>query len=274
MDTNKDNIPVSALYTAATWRWGRLPCAELVTPAGAKSLFNIVNAYMVLYRWLNPAKFSLQHTLLHRHTAINHLLTQAACPQVIEIAAGFSPRGSMASANANVHYFEVDMPDVVALKNRQLQSSPTGSTVLARNNFKLLSGDITQLDFSVFPAQRSFIITEGLMMYFKREMQLQIWKKIADYLAINGGEYVFDYIPLDDEPPRSAFGASLSRIKNRLLPQEPTYAYDERTRMQVADDLRMAGFTHVDVYSSAEIARAWQLPHSEIKTRVIVYHCR
>jgi O-methyltransferase involved in polyketide biosynthesis len=279
VDTNKDNIPVSALYTSATWYWGRLPCADLVIPAGAKVLFRIVNAYMVLYRWLNPEKFSLQHMLLHRHTAINRLLTQAKCEQVIEIAAGFSPRGSMASANPVLNYFEIDLPDVVALKNKQLLSSSAGSAVLARDNFKLLPGDVTQLDFEEFPPRRSFVITEGLMMYFNRAAQLQIWKRIADFIASNGGEYVFDYIPIDDEPPRSRLGTALSRLRDRLFAKQlrekgPTFAYDERTRMQVADDLRSAGFQQVDVYSSAEIAREWSLPHSNVKTRVIIYRCR
>lgn len=274
MDTNKANIPVSALYTSATWHWGRLPCADLVIPDGALALFNVVNLYLSLYRWLNPAKFSLRHTLLHRHTAINRLLTLADCPQIIEIAAGFSPRGSMASANSRIHYYEVDLPDVVALKKKQLQANPIGRAVLARNNFNLLSGDITQLDFAAaFPARRSFVITEGLMMYFGRAVQQQIWQKIAAYLARHGGEYVFDYIPLPDEPPRSALGAWLSRLKDRWLAKSPTYAYDERSRAQVADDLRAAGFRHVEVYDSAEIARAWKLPCSHIDTRVIIYHC-
>ncbi len=275
MDTNKDNIPVSALYTSATWHWGQLPCTELVLPDGATGLFKVVNAYMVFYRWLNPEKFSLQHTLLHRHTAINHLLEQAACPQVIEVAAGFSPRGSMVSENTAVQYYEVDLPDVVALKRRRLSETEAGRVVLARPNFALLPGDITQIDFlAAFPVRRSFIITEGLMMYFKRAEQLKIWQKIARYIAANGGEYVFDYIPLDDEPPRSALGNALSNFKNFCSSKEPTYAYDERTRMQVADDLRAAGFREVDVYSSADIARDWRLPHSDIATRVIVYRCR
>lgn len=272
MDTNKDNIPVSALYTSATWHWGKLPCADLVMPDGAQLLFRIVNAYMVLYRCLNPKKFSLQHMLLHRHTAINHLLRDAACPQVIEIAAGFSPRGSMASTDANVHYFEVDMPDVVALKNKRLQDTAEGRVVLERKNFTLMPGDITQLDFGRFPQRRSFIITEGLMMYFTREQQLQIWRNIADHIHTCGGEYIFDYIPCDAEPPRSALGEALSRL--RALWLKPTYAYDERTRWQVADDLRSAGFREVEVFNSGDIARSWRLPHSDIKTRVIIYRCR
>jgi O-methyltransferase involved in polyketide biosynthesis len=279
VDTNRDNIPVSALYTSATWRWGNVPCADLVMPSGAQALFRVVNAYMLVYRWLNPEKFSLQHTLLHRHTAINRLLANANCRQVIEIAAGFSPRGSMASATSNRDYFEIDMPDVVALKNKQLNSTSEGAAVLARENFKLLPGDITQLDFAEFPARSSFIITEGLMMYFSRAAQMQIWKRIAEFIARNGGEYVFDYIPHDEEPPRSRLGTALSRLRDRLYAKKlsekgPSYAYDERTRMQVADDLRAAGFQQVDVYSSAEIAREWHLPHSDIKTRVIIYHCR
>lgn len=277
--TNKDNIPVSALYTSATWHWGRLPCADLVMPKGAAALFHVVNAYMVLYRWINPAKFSLQHTLLHRHTAINRLLAQSNCEQVIEIAAGFSPRGSMASANSAVDYFEIDLPDVVALKGRQLQSTTAGSAVLARENFKLCPGDVTQLNFDEFPARRSFIITEGLMMYFNRAAQMQIWRRIADCIASNGGEYVFDYIPIDDEPSRSSLGSALSRLRDKLFAKQlrekgPTFAYDERTRMQVADDLRAAGFQQVELYNSAEIAREWNLPHSDIKTRVILYRCR
>jgi O-methyltransferase involved in polyketide biosynthesis len=272
VDTNKDNIPVSALYTSATWHWGKLPCAELVLPDGAQILFRIVNAYMVLYRWLNPKKFSLQHMLLHRHTAINYLLKRSGCRQIIEIASGFSPRGSMASADGSVRYFEVDMPDVIALKQKRLRESAAGGEVLERNNFTLMSGDITRLDFQRFPQARSFIITEGLMMYFAREEQLRIWRNIADCINSCGGEYVFDYIPCDIEPPRSWLGRLLSRLRSVWL--QPTYAYDERTRTQVADDLLSAGFRNVDIFDSADIARAWHLPHSDIKTRVIVYRCR
>lgn len=271
VDTNKDNIPVSALYTSATWHWGKLPCSDLVLPAGATALFRTVNFYMVLYRWLNPQKFSLQHTLLHRHTAINRLLVNAACTQVIEIAAGFSPRGSMISEDPSVNYIEVDMPEVVELKHKQLLSSADGKRVLARKNFTLQSGDATRLNFSEFPQQPSFVITEGLMMYFKRDQQLDIWRAIASHINACGGEYIFDYIPLDDEPPRSLPGKFCSAVRSLWL--KPTYAYDGRTRMQIADDLRSAGFKNVDVYSSDEIAREWCLPKSDIPTRVIIYRC-
>ena len=240
-------------------------------PEGATSLFRTVNFYMVLYRWLNPKKFSLQHTLLHRHTAINRLLENAACPQVIEIAAGFSPRGSMVSEDPSVNYIEVDLPDVVKLKHKQLLRSADGKRVLARKNFQLRSGDVTHLNLTEFPQQPSFVITEGLMMYFKREQQLDIWRNLASHIKTCGGEYVFDYIPLDDEPQRSFLGRVFSAVRSIFL--KKTYAYDERTREQIADDLRSVGFTRVDIYSSADIASEWRLPKGDIPTRVIIYRC-
>lgn len=274
MDRNEDNIPYSALYTAATWRWGRVPCAELTTPEGASRVFSIVNAYMVLYRLLNPKKFSLQHTLLHRHTAIDALLERAQCPQIIEIAAGFSPRGSRYSADPACRYYDVDLPDVVALKRKQLGLSEAGQSVLRRPNLQLVAGDITCLDMTAFAAQKTFVITEGIMMYFDRQTQMEIWKKLADFIRQNGGEYVFDYIPLDDEPPRSWLGSLLSRARDRILGNPSTYAYDERGRMDVVRDLQAAGFSQVEALDSGVIAPRWGLPHADVKTRVIVYHCR
>ena len=49
MSLDKDHIPPSALYTAATWRWGKLPGADLVTPPNARPVFRVMNAYLILY---------------------------------------------------------------------------------------------------------------------------------------------------------------------------------------------------------------------------------
>lgn len=275
MGKDEKNIPYSALYTAATWRWGQLPCAELTTPQGAEGMFKAINAYMALYRLLNPRKNSLPCTLLHRHTIINTLLKRSGCRQLIEIAAGFSPRGSMVSADPALQYYEIDLPEVVGLKRNQLSLSPAGQAVLARPNYTLLAGDITALDFSQpFAAVSTFVITEGIMMYFKREMQMAIWRVIAQFIARVGGEYVFDYIPLDVEPQRSVLGKILSRIKTFIIQTESPFAYDQRTRHDVAADLRAAGFSSVEQIDSLEVARAWNLPHAEERTQVIIYCCR
>jgi O-methyltransferase involved in polyketide biosynthesis len=230
-----------------------------------------VNACSALYQLLNPGWHSLRHTLLHRHIGIDHLLRRADCLQVIEIAAGFSPRGSSCSGDSRVSYFEVDLPAVIAAKRRLLEGTPAGKEVLSRDNFALLEGDVCTMRWTGFPARRSFVITEGLMMYFDRSDQMLIWKAIATFLRNNGGEYVFDYLPVPDEPSRSFAGRLLSRMRSSGRPRFPC---DGRSRHEIAADLREAGFAHVEMHSSAEFASAWDLPHAGVHTRVILYRCR
>jgi O-methyltransferase involved in polyketide biosynthesis len=272
MTFDKNDIPPSALYTAATWRWGHITCADLVTPANASGVFHVVNAWGFLYRLLNPGWHSLKHTLLHRHIGIDHLLRQAQYPQVIEIAAGFSPRGSAVSADASMRYFEVDLPPVIAAKRRLLDATPAGRRILSRENFALVAGDVGALDWSRFDSYPSFVITEGLMMYFDRAAQMRIWGEIARFLDRNRGEYVFDYLPVPEEPARSLAGRMLSRLRRGRRGR--TFPCDGRSRHEIADDLRAAGFRQVDMHGSLEFASEWNLPHARARTRVVLYRCR
>lgn len=276
MGKNRQRIPHSALYTSATWNWAQLPYADVVTPKGegAENIFRFVNAYLLLYRCLNPQKISLKHNLLHRHTAIDTLIRRSHCRQIIEIAAGFSPRGCMFSEDAAYRYYEVDLPEVLALKREQLSRSPRGREVLARANFSLIEGDITRMNFSTFAAVPTLVVSEGIMMYFQREAQLSIWRNIAQFVKAQGGEYLFDYIPLDDEPPRSVLGQLLSDLRQSLFHPPPAFAYDERTRGDVRADLLASGFSSVETIDTRDAARDWNLPHAHARTRTIIYCCR
>ncbi len=275
MDKNKNNIPVSALYTAATWAWADMPCAHLVTPRPAYALFRWVNAGAWIYRLINPRYYSLRHQLLHRHTAIDYLLEHAHCAQIVEVASGFSPRGSRMSAQPQVDYVEVDLPDVIAAKRAQLQASRAGQQILSRLNFHLKSGDITQLDFSKeFGGQSTAVITEGLMMYFHRPEQMSIWQRIAAFLQENGGQYIFDYIPLSEEPQRSFIGQLLHKLRKHVFKWNYDFVYDERDREGIISDLHRAGFTQVEAVSTAEAAQLWSLPQASVATRTLIFNCR
>ncbi len=275
MDKNKNNIPVSALYTAATWAWAEIPCADLVTPGSAYTLFRWVNWGAWLYRLINPRYYSLRHQLLHRHTAIDYLLEHASCTRVVEVASGFSPRGSRMSARPQVDYVEVDLPDVIAAKRAQLQASSGGQEVLLRRNFHLKSGDITQLDFSKeFGGGSTAVITEGLMMYFHRPEQMSIWQRIAAFLQENGGLYIFDYIPLSEEPQRSFMGQLLHRLRKHVFKWNYDFVYDDRDREGIISDLHRAGFSQVETFSTAEAAQRWKLPQASVATRTLIFKCR
>lgn len=275
MDKNKDNVAVSAFYTAATWQWAGLDGAAVTTPADAAPVFNAVNTYLRFYRWLNPQTYSLRHQLLHRHAAIDHLRAESGCRHTIEVASGFSPRGLSVSADLQAHYLEIDLPDMIVAKQRQLAASEAGRVALARPNFRLQAGDVTRLDFAAdFPGQPVAVISEGLMMYFRREQQLPIWQGIARRLAVTGGVYLFDYIPLSEEPPRSWPGRLLHLLRVHVFRLRGDFAYDQRDRAAVAADLRACGFDQVDSFSTAEVARGWGLPQADVPSRTLVYRCR
>jgi len=275
MDTNKNNVAVSALYTAGTWQWARLPNADVVTPSDSEKIFRFVNRYLVWYRRLNPQTFSLRHQLLHRHAAIDYLLTHSGCTRTVEVACGFSPRGASFSANPAQEYIEIDLPDMIAFKRRQLEGSAEGQAILARENYTLCVGNILTLDFAKdFADRRTAVITEGLMMYFSREQQQPIWRSIAQLVTATDGLYVFDYIPLSEEPPRSWLGRLCHYFRVHVLRIKGDFAYDQRDRAAIADDLRSCGFGHVESFSTREIAKAWQLPESDVPSHTIIYCCR
>ncbi len=275
MDRNRDNVAVSALYTAATWRWAGFECAEFVTPAQSLPLFRWVNRVQSLYRWINPAVYSLPHQLLHRHAAIDKLLADAGLARVLELAAGFSARGSRCSRDPRCQYIEFDLPDMIRSKREQLAASADGRAVLARSNFELRAGDVLHVDFLAdFVGSPLAVLSEGLMMYFSREQQMQVWRQVAQLLRVCGGVYLFDYIPLPDEPQRSGLGRFLHFLRARVFRWRGDFAYDARDRHEVRCDLHLAGFEVVDIVDTGQVAAAWQLPQAMVPTRTLIYVCK
>lgn len=275
MDRNEQQIPYSALFTAATWRWADLPAAKITTPEGWEKIFNFVRRYNSLYRLLNPDSYQLHEMLLHRHLVIDRLVRENPQPRVIEVAAGLSPRGCQFSQSPQTEYVEVDLRQVVRLKRHQLLKSAEGTEVLARMNFHLVEGDITSPSlWHGFANKSSTVITEGLMMYFNRQAQIRIWKQIAVFLKLNGGEYIFDYIPLELTPKRSAAGRFLSGLRRLLLNNRQHYYPDNRHSDAMVADLRAAGFTQIEKIRCSSVAWEWQLPFPEADSRVVIFRCR
>lgn len=274
MDRNSQQIPYSALFTAATWQWGGLPSADVTAPDGSEKLFRLVRWYADFYRVLNPDFYALHEMLLHRHLVINRLLETSAHKQIIEIAAGFSPRGCHYSSNPDTEYFEVDLGPVARMKESQLCSSDKGLNILARLNFHLMTGDATSEQlWQQFSSTPSTIITEGLMMYFDRSAQMAMWKQIAAFVKRSGSEYLFDYIPLELTPTRSLLGRIMSRIKKVLGVKQDDYYPENRTTQEFISDLYAAGFTRVNCIRCSRVAADWGLPFPQSDSRVVVFHC-
>jgi O-methyltransferase involved in polyketide biosynthesis len=134
---------------------------------------------------------SLDQMLLARHVVLDHLLereiTAGAIGQVIEVAAGLSPRGlTFAARHPDVVYVEADLPDMASAKRRRLERAGLG-----RANHRVVpvdaladagAGSLAELATSLDPGRGTAIITEGLLGYFDRAQVLGMWRRFAKVL--------------------------------------------------------------------------------------------
>jgi hypothetical protein len=109
-DIPKGDLSVTALYTSQVWTWGGLSHAHLFASPAAKSVFDATNTALGAARMFDRKLAPLRHSLLHRHTMIDHLLRESGDRHVIELAAGLSRRGAAATIDPKVQYTELDLP--------------------------------------------------------------------------------------------------------------------------------------------------------------------
>jgi len=231
--------------------------AELFATPEAKRVFAITNAALGLARILRSDLPDLRHTLLHRHAMIDHLLANSPSRRVVELAAGLSRRG--AANCGTLEYTEVDVPAVIAKKRALLERTAAGRDVLAR--LHLVAGDALDVEL-----ESDLVIAEGLAMYLDGPARRRLFARAA---AI-AGTFVFDLVPTEEEPVPGAIGRALEAGMKRFTGGRG-FERDARTRAQIIGELRDAGFTDARAIASAEVAHAWQLPHADRATTMVVF---
>lgn len=269
----KGDLSVTALYTSQAWAWGGFRRAELFSTAEGRAVFGWTNAALRVARLFVWSLVSLKHSLVHRHALIDRVLERSGIRQVLELAAGLSRRGAAFSDDAGLRYVEVDLPHVVERKRALLERSDAGREVAARSNWRLVAGDVTAVSLGdlVEPGPR-FVIAEGLCMYLKPDEQRALWRRVADLVADGGGIFAFDLVPWVEQPKPGLVGRALEWLMKRFT-KGATFARDERTRDDIRADLRAAGFARVDVLEPCVVAREWDLPFPDRRTRQLVFVC-
>jgi O-methyltransferase involved in polyketide biosynthesis len=166
---------------------------------------------------------SLEGMLLARHRLLDLRLAQAIdsgeISQVIEVAAGLSPRGWRFRTRYGdaLTYVEADLPAMIANKRRVLAElggeTPHHRTV----EIDALRDDgptsIAAICASLDPARGTAIITEGLINYFDRGSVAAMWRRFARALApFPHGLYLSDILLRQNNQGAFAqgFGALLS----------------------------------------------------------------
>lgn len=204
-----DRVSPTAHYTGYVWARTGLSHPAFVTNEG-----RLLHAAL---RPLNAASRlaggpTLEDFLLARHLLLDHLLTTAiddgAITQVIEVAAGLSPRGwsFAATYGDRITYLETDLPAMVERKRRIL--TKVGSR---GDHHRIVELDaladsgptsLTELAATLDPAQGTAIITEGLLNYFDRDAVLRMWRRFARTLAgFAQGIYLSDLHVQGDSNP-------------------------------------------------------------------------
>jgi O-methyltransferase involved in polyketide biosynthesis len=136
---------------------------------------------------------TLDGMLLARHRLIDLRLTQAIeageVSQVVEVAAGLSPRGWRFAQRYGdrLTYVEADLPGMLANKRRILAKlggeTPHHRTAEVNALTDTGPASIEAICASLDPTKGTAIITEGLINYFDRATVIEIWGRFARALS-------------------------------------------------------------------------------------------
>lgn len=251
-----ETISPTAHYTGYVWARNGLSHPRLETLEG-RVMFESLRPMMAVSTTLGGP--SLESYLLARHRAIDALLDQAierhGVTQVIEVAAGLSPRGWRFTQRYGdrLTYIEADLPGMTARKRRALEQMGslndghrvTEVDALRDRGANSISGLAAELDRESGLA----IITEGLLGYLDTDSVDGIWRRFARTLSgFSSGRYISDlHLGSVQNAQIRAFRAALS-----VFVRGQVHLHFDNAR-QAEGALRDAGFTRARLYRASDV---------------------
>jgi O-methyltransferase involved in polyketide biosynthesis len=254
---SSSSISPTAHYTGYVWARNGLSHPRLSTLEG-RLMFDSLQPAMIASRLVGGP--TLEGYLLARHRTIDALLERAieddGVTQVIEVAAGLSPRGWRFASRygERLTYVEADLAGMIARKRRALeQMGSLGEHHRVVEVDALREdgpGSIAALAAELDRAGGLAIITEGLLSYLPGDAVDGLWRRFASALSeFSTGVYLSDlHLGTDENPAVQAFRAALSVfVRSRV-----------RLHYQSADDavaaLLAAGFARARLHSGGSEA--------------------
>lgn len=128
-----------------------------------------------------------------RYKLINKWLAKENIVQVLELAAGFLPRGIEFCKDSQARYVEIDLPQVVELKKECFKDClPNNLSILGHN--ALNNYDFCKDYFD--PSKKVAVINQGLLRYLTFEEKEVIAKNVKELLQKHGGVWITcDFTP-------------------------------------------------------------------------------
>jgi O-methyltransferase involved in polyketide biosynthesis len=251
-----DAISPTAHYTGHVWYRHGLSHPALATREG-RLLFDALAPAMRIGAALGAP--SLEEYLLARHWAIDALLETAiardGASQVLEVAAGLSPRGWRFTARhgAALTYVEADLPAMADRKRAALAAMGSLSEhhrVVALDVLREAGPDsLPAIAAGLAPDRGLVIITEGLLGYLPTEAVDGLWRRVARELSrCVTGRYLADlHLGSAQSPTVRAFRVALAAfVRGRVY-----LHFDGAAQAEAA--LRACGFSVAAVRPAAQI---------------------
>jgi len=271
-------VSPTALYTGAVWARNGLSHPAFATLEG-HLMFQAARPALALARALGGP--TLEGLLLSRHRVIDQQLHAAIkagrVTQVIEIAAGLSPRGwrVVKHYGQRIRYIEADLPGMAARKRALLarlghhgdRHRVVDIDAFAEAGPMSLAAIADTLD----PTQGTAIITEGLINYFPVDAVTGLWSRMATTLSrFPNGLYLSDlHIGGENRNPAvRAFVQALSVFVRGRVHLHFSSA-DEAVQA-----IESAGFSSAKLLRPSDLAKDWpdcRDPAARL-VRVIVAH--
>lgn len=251
-----ETISPTAHYTGYVWARNGLSHPRLQTLEG-RVMFESLRPMMAVSTTFGGP--SLESYLLARHRAIDALLDRAiehhGITQVIEVAAGLSPRGwrFVERYGDRLTYVEADLPEMTARKQRALDQMGSLSDrhrvaevdALREDGPNSIAGLAAELDGDSGLA----IITEGLLGYLDTDSVDAIWRRFAATLSgFASGRYISDlHLGSVQNAQIRAFRAALS-----VFVRGQVHLHFDNAQ-QAEGALRDAGFAQAKLYRAADV---------------------
>ena len=255
-----DRIGPTAHYTGYVWARNGLSHPELASTEG-RIMFDSLQPTMLASRALGGP--TLEAYLLARHRAIDAVLERAidrdGVSQVIEVAAGLSPRGWRFTQRygERLTYVEADLPEMAARKRAALERMGSPNDRHRVEQMDALRdddgpGSLAAIAAGLDRGQGLAIVTEGLLGYLPTDAVNGLWRRFANAIGqFAGGRYISDlHLGGAVTPQVRAFRLMLSAfVRGRVY-----LHFDDASEAEAA--LTAAGFASAEVRPALDVTRA------------------
>jgi|GEM_PF-979769 len=171
----------------------------------------------------------------NRYRSLDRLLSQAACPNVLEIGSGLSFRGLELARTTPTHYVDTDLPALATLKAElvaQLHPAPLAGTLRVQP-LDALDSKAFQRTVASMPDGPLAIANEGLLVYLNAREKARLAANVRGALAVRGGRWLTADVYLKNpggSAPTVGYGRSRAFIDAHRIEQNKFSDWGEAER--------------------------------------------